>query len=260
MDCSEDSEIPEILAPEIRREAGTGVTWVQTPFTVEFVKQRCKDGAVWQQELQQNLSKPSALRRFATEPASFPRELSIASSQESTYSADPADNLTRIMRDKERKRRMIREMHDNGQGFGIPFVLLGRHLLITRYRNELFVTSSVCPHQQGNLAEGEIADIEDFSGELDNADNEQRRILLICPRHNWKFCLRTGVNIGSEKDPTRSLQRYHVKTDTVETTNGIQKYFFISGHQLGCPDEDHDMVPANVRVKQRKLLRRQTAV
>eukprot|EP00397_Hematodinium_sp_SG-2012_P051838 GEMP01060981.1.p2 GENE.GEMP01060981.1~~GEMP01060981.1.p2 ORF type:complete len:149 (+),score=27.79 GEMP01060981.1:389-835(+) len=148
----------------------------------------------------------------------------------------------------------MREMHNEGNGFGVPFTLLGHRLLLVRYKSELFVTSSVCPHQSGNLALGEILDVEDFTCDHFNAQSQQRRILISCPNHNWKFCVRTGVNIGSEKDPSRSLPRYHLKTDVV----GFEKYFFISGFGIGRPVDDlGQSAPAS---KRKFLMRRETAM
>eukprot|EP00397_Hematodinium_sp_SG-2012_P035635 GEMP01038355.1.p1 GENE.GEMP01038355.1~~GEMP01038355.1.p1 ORF type:complete len:204 (+),score=31.97 GEMP01038355.1:81-692(+) len=201
MDCSPDGpeEIPE-MTPQIRVDHETGMTWVQTPFTVDFVKHSVPDAALWQQELQQRLAKPRTLRKVVTEPPSFvsPLRNLAATASSSGFDSDPLIQMTQT---RERKRKTMREMHNEGNGFGVPFT-----------------------------------------------------ILISCPNHNWKFCVRTGVNIGSEKDPSRSLPRYHLKTDVV----GFEKYFFISGFGIGRPVDDlGQSAPAS---KRKFLMRRETAM
>lgn len=76
----------------------------------------------------------------------------------------------------------------------LKFKLLGRHMAIFREaEGGYFATEISCKHQNWDLTTGS------FDGDM-----------VTCPRHGWKYDIRTGQCVNHESTP---LRRYHLRVD-----------------------------------------------
>lgn len=69
----------------------------------------------------------------------------------------------------------------------------GRCLALIRLADDLVCIDNRCPHAGGRLGEGDVEGCQ-----------------IRCPRHGWKFDLRSGKCTG---DPRFEVQRFRVETD-----------------------------------------------
>ncbi len=68
------------------------------------------------------------------------------------------------------------------EGGGKCIEVGGREIALFCMGGHFYATSNVCPHQGGPLAEGKI------EGEM-----------VVCPWHQWRFNIKTGVSFASPK-------------------------------------------------------------
>jgi nitrite reductase/ring-hydroxylating ferredoxin subunit len=99
------------------------------------------------------------------------------------------------------------------QKAGVSAVVQGRELAFFRFGGEVFVVNARCPHQGGNLCEGEVGDIEDLSSEDSASGKGSRRVYVTCPVHKMQFDLRDGSVIMGN---CRPLQYYRVRIPEVD--------------------------------------------
>lgn len=77
---------------------------------------------------------------------------------------------------------------------GVPKAVkaFGREIALVRWRDECFAVRNVCPHQTvaftAGLAQGQVLAGDEFGDILVDQDDP----VLRCPRHSYKFALRTG--------------------------------------------------------------------
>jgi len=90
---------------------------------------------------------------------------------------------------------------------GVSAVIQGRELAFFRFGGEVFATNARCPHQGGNLCEGEVGDIEDLM-KVDDKGRANKRTYVTCPVHKMQFDLRDGSVIDGNCKP---LQTYRVR-------------------------------------------------
>ncbi|KNC54120.1 uncharacterized protein AMSG_09895 [Thecamonas trahens ATCC 50062] len=76
----------------------------------------------------------------------------------------------------------------------------GEELVLIKYCGEWFAIGNVCPHNGAAL---EAGDIEDLEGEPS----------LRCPRHKWRFSLRSGRGLLPSSARDLCLDRKPVRTD-----------------------------------------------
>mmetsp|Transcript_62707 Transcript_62707/g.141556 ORF Transcript_62707/g.141556 Transcript_62707/m.141556 type:complete len:248 (-) Transcript_62707:108-851(-) len=118
---------------------------------------------------------------------------------------------------------------------GVERWVQGRRVGFCRLDGHVFAFDARCPHQGGNLCEGEIGDIEDMV--------DGRRSYITCPVHKMQFDLATGdVLEGS----CPSLQVYKVRipeADDVQRVAMIEVGFesLTWDYFLGGEDLDVDM-------------------
>lgn len=118
------------------------------------------------------------LRRILTEPESCPgnqvRELA-------RHQSDPEARADRAAHNEA----LAKMQAAVGKGVGTEVVLGGSEsVALFRFGSQLFAVSGRCPHQRGNLADGEVGDIEDMV--------LGKRRILTCPLHKMKFDIKTG--------------------------------------------------------------------
>lgn len=89
---------------------------------------------------------------------------------------------------------------------GTPVIVQGREVALFRLGGQLFAVNARCPHQGGNLCEGEVGDIEDLSMEGSSP-------FVTCPVHKMQFNLRDGSVIKGKCSP---LQTYRVRVSEVD--------------------------------------------
>jgi len=292
-DSKEDDGAPP-FEPIVRRDAASGVRWVQTPHTCAYVKAHLPDNSDWQTRLagrleterQKKAKTSTALRRHLTDPtqgytahSTEGRAAAVLSSahflhrhvsSSSTWSSgtlmdEEEGGPMKRTKESAMRRKEIRLMHTEGDRIGFAFQLLGRSIMFVRYKTDLYAVGTVCPHMQGDLSRGEVVpDIEDVSGSRESGGETRKpKIILVCPHHNWKFCLSTGQNVGDEKSADKSIPRYVIKVDEVNN----EKYFFISGGDIEFLLDQRESkqpeppMPEPSSWKQRRMLvRRQTHV
>jgi len=102
----------------------------------------------------------------------------------------------------EQERRAARVPHTKAllsmpRKAGITAMVQGRQIALYRFGGRIFAVNSGCPHQGGNLSEGEIGDVEDISG--------GRKCYVTCPVHKMRFDLATGAVLHGNCAP---LQTY----------------------------------------------------
>merc|ERR1719454_2788671 len=72
----------------------------------------------------------------------------------------------------------------------------GRSMAFFRFAGRVFATDAHCPHQGGQLCEGEVGDIEDMV--------VGKRCYVTCPVHKMKFDLSTGEVIEGNCPPLKT--------------------------------------------------------
>lgn len=82
---------------------------------------------------------------------------------------------------------------------GVSAMVQGHELAFFRFGGEVFAVSARCPHQGGNLCEGEVGDIEDLVPDEQCAGSSGLRSRYVtCPVHKMQFNLRDGsVLVGN---------------------------------------------------------------
>jgi nitrite reductase/ring-hydroxylating ferredoxin subunit len=93
------------------------------------------------------------------------------------------------------------------EGVPRPVQAFGREIALIRWQDECFAVRNICPHQtvpfnQG-VAQGQVRPGAGF-GEIIVDHNDP---VLRCPRHAWKFALRTGQ---CTIDPRLRIRAYPV--------------------------------------------------
>jgi len=101
---------------------------------------------------------------------------------------------------------------------GLSSVVRGRALAFFRFGGEVFVVNARCPHQGGNLCEGEVGDIEDLVGEGNASSRGNKRAYVTCPVHKMQFDLRDGTVLDGN---CGTLQTYHVRISEVDEARKI---------------------------------------
>lgn len=96
---------------------------------------------------------------------------------------------------------------------GISEVVQGREVAFFRFGGQLHAVGARCPHQGGNLCEGEVGDIEDLRSTGDTGHDCSQRAYITCPVHKMKFDLRTGSVIDGSCGP---LPTYRVRVAAVD--------------------------------------------
>lgn len=86
------------------------------------------------------------------------------------------------------------------QRAGIALRVQDRYLALFRFDGCVYAVDAMCPHQGGNLVEGEVGDIEDMV--------EGHRRYVTCPVHKFQFDLSSGVVLQGKCD---SLKTYKVR-------------------------------------------------
>ncbi|OQR90118.1 hypothetical protein ACHHYP_05804 [Achlya hypogyna] len=90
---------------------------------------------------------------------------------------------------------------------GTPVVVNGKALALFRHGDKhFFAIQQICPHAGGNLAMGDIEEID-------------RMLCVSCPRHKWPFVLHTGDCLVTED---LRAEQYPVE---IRTTNGLRSIF-----------------------------------
>jgi nitrite reductase/ring-hydroxylating ferredoxin subunit len=98
------------------------------------------------------------------------------------------------------------------QKAGITAIVQGREIAFFRFGGEIFAVAAKCPHQGGNLCEGEIGDIEDLLQESGTVPGG-KHAYVTCPVHKMQFDLRDGAVIDGNCAP---LQTYRVRISEVD--------------------------------------------
>lgn len=125
-----------------------------------------------------------------------------------------------LFRASSPKSRALRATHTKAlmsmkQKAGVSAVVQGRELAFFRFGGEVFVVNARCPHQGGNLCEGEVGDIEDvhMDGKIDGRSVGSRRAYVTCPVHKMQFDLRDGSVIHGN---CRPLKYYRIRIAEVD--------------------------------------------
>ena len=88
---------------------------------------------------------------------------------------------------------------------GTEVSLNGESIALFLYNREVYAILNKCCHQGGNLSMGDIEDLalpSDYSDEPSQHSRTKTlksRPCIICPRHGWKFDLKTGTCIQNNE-------------------------------------------------------------
>merc|ERR1712176_1636969 len=88
---------------------------------------------------------------------------------------------------------------------GIAAYVHGHEIALYRFGGKIYATDQRCPHQGGNLCEGEVGDIEDLV--------KGRQSYVTCPVHKMRFNISTGEVLEGNCPP---LQTYDVRLRPVD--------------------------------------------
>ncbi|EQC30299.1 hypothetical protein SDRG_11876 [Saprolegnia diclina VS20] len=105
-------------------------------------------------------------------------------------------NVTGMKRVKKRDRIQL----------GTPVVVNEKAIALFRHGKRLFAIQQMCPHAGGNLALGDIEEID-------------RMLCISCPRHKWPFVLLSGDCLVTEDI---RAEQYPVE---VRKSNGLLSIF-----------------------------------
>jgi nitrite reductase/ring-hydroxylating ferredoxin subunit len=97
------------------------------------------------------------------------------------------------------------------QNAGVPVLIQGRELALFRFDGRVFAVAARCPHQGGNLCEGEVGDIEDLVD--DNSGAGHQHAYVTCPVHKMQFDLRDGKVMQGNCKP---LKTYDARVTEVD--------------------------------------------
>jgi len=98
------------------------------------------------------------------------------------------------------------------QKSGLTAVVQGREIAFFRFGGEVFAVGARCPHQGGNLSEGEVGDIEDLLG---TGSKDGKRPYVTCPVHKMQFDLRDGSVIDGHCSPMKTYKVRITEADEV---------------------------------------------
>jgi len=160
----------------------TRVFWFATGVNVYDLP----DGYTWQREFKTVMEKArpadDRLRRalqpqYSSDPEPPPSPLPPRGRHLTNHPSDPERYERRAAHTKA-----LRQM-PNRAGFALR--VHDHRVALFRFRNHVFAVDAECPHQGGNLVDGEIGDIEDMV--------EGHRCYVTCPVHKFQFDLSTGT-------------------------------------------------------------------
>lgn len=100
--------------------------------------------------------------------------------------------------DEDSRHRIADITEFEERGARVMVEIGGKEVAVFRVDGEFFALENRCPHQSGPLCEGSITHRisinEDGLIQYDEADS-----VIQCPWHGWKFDIKSGQNIQSER-------------------------------------------------------------
>jgi nitrite reductase/ring-hydroxylating ferredoxin subunit len=134
-------------------------------------------------------------------PPMTPKKISIRRKRESPKTPP----LFRATDPEKRAQRAVhtKALQSMRQKAGVTAIVLGREIAFFRFDGQIYAVSARCPHQGGNLCEGEVGDIEDLG----------RQHYVTCPVHKMQFDLQDGRVLDGNCGP---LQTYSVRVTAVD--------------------------------------------
>jgi len=177
-------------------EESTGRFWCTTSLNAYDIP----DGIEWNKQFQEIVERTieAGAKKAAKNP--LQRHASDSTPRPPTPQAAQAGRLlARFPSDPDK--RMARSVHTTAllqmpHRAGRLACVQGHHLAFFRFEGRLFATDAHCPHQGGQLCEGEVGDIEDMV--------EGQRSYVTCPVHKMKFDLSTGEVIEGSCPPLKT--------------------------------------------------------
>jgi len=163
------------------------------------------DGSTWQQEFKLALHKSETPKEDTGNTSSQPSSpgLRPKGQRRLVYqSSDPSKLERRIMHNSVLQKMSVKA--------GVPLQVQDRNLALFRFGSQVFAVDRSCPHQGGNLAEGEIGDIEDMV--------EGRKCYITCPVHKFQFDLSTGKVLHGKCPP---LPTYKVRLRSIDEASKV---------------------------------------
>eukprot|EP00929_Paragymnodinium_shiwhaense_P013781 TRINITY_DN121630_c0_g1_i1.p1 TRINITY_DN121630_c0_g1~~TRINITY_DN121630_c0_g1_i1.p1 ORF type:complete len:777 (+),score=153.26 TRINITY_DN121630_c0_g1_i1:106-2436(+) len=163
------------------------------------------DGHEWQRDFKLALQKSELAQENEESTCSQPASPTLRpKGRRLAYQAsDPSKLERRIVHNKVLQKMPVKA--------GVPLQVQDRNLALFRFGSQVFAVDRSCPHQGGNLAEGEIGDIEDMV--------DGRKCYITCPVHKFQFDLSTGKVLHGKCPP---LPTYAVRLRSVEDAHGVQ--------------------------------------
>jgi nitrite reductase/ring-hydroxylating ferredoxin subunit len=139
-------------------------------------------------------------------PPTTPRRVPVHRKRESPKTPP----LFRATDPEKRAQRAVhtKALQSMRQKAGVTAIVLGREIAFFRFDGQIYATSARCPHQGGNLCEGEVGDIEDLG----------RHPYVTCPVHKMQFDLQDGSVLDGNCQP---LQTYSVRVSAVDPVRKI---------------------------------------
>jgi len=143
------------------------------------------DGREWQLEFKEIMKNCSPTVTTKRSTRQLGRHVSDAPTP--SMAGRPGRRLARFPSDPDK--RTARAAHTAAlmkmpQKAGVQAIIQGRLLAFFRFEGQVFAVDALCPHQAGNLCEGEIGDIEDM---VDGTS-----CYIVCPVHKMQFDLASG--------------------------------------------------------------------
>jgi len=217
------SHEPDFFTPQNRRQitpdnfATPRRTVRIAPKELDFELKELDLGASYQSTMEtmhnkENLNKDQRAESPATPKGRVPlrRHMSSPKTPPLFRAASPQTRSLRATHTKA--------LHSMPKKAGISAVVQGREVAFFRFGGQVYAVGARCPHQGGNLCEGEVGDIEDLSPNGDGGSECSNRAYITCPVHKMQFDIRTGSVIDGSCAP---LPTYRVRIAEVDE---LRKY------------------------------------
>jgi 3-phenylpropionate/trans-cinnamate dioxygenase ferredoxin subunit len=104
----------------------------------------------------------------------------------------------------------VGHIDDLVEGQPLALQVGGREIILMRWREDVFATRSICPHQQASLATGVVRAHLVTGQTFGEVSLKHEEVEIVCPWHAWAFDLRTGL---CRADSSLRIRSYDVRVD-----------------------------------------------
>ena len=103
-------------------------------------------------------------------------------------------------RTRERRRHRVARVEELAtDGARVIKEVAGQEIAVFRIDGELYAMANYCVHQAGPLCEGRLTGRTVFDADEEEWHYEDDGSVVRCPWHGWRFDVRTGRSLQSER-------------------------------------------------------------